>query len=144
MPWAPDAAVHCGQNGALAASPGADTVVGMAAIRFEREAGRPPAPVELDESQRAVVALGDDASAAVLGAPGTGKTTTIVEVVADRVLTRGWSPDELLVLSSSRAGGSPCGSAGPAPVRSRAPSRRSPSRSSGRPPVPTGPNRPAS
>lgn len=79
----------------------------MAAIRFGREAGRPPAPgadaVELDESQRAVVALPDVASAAVLGAPGTGKTTTIVEVVADRVLTRGWSPDELLVLSSSRA-----------------------------------------
>ncbi|HEX7834363.1 MAG TPA: UvrD-helicase domain-containing protein, partial [Pseudolysinimonas sp.] len=79
----------------------------MTAIRFEREAGRSAGPggdaVELDASQRAVVALADDASAAVLGAPGTGKTTTIVELVADRVLRRGWSPDELLVLSSSRA-----------------------------------------
>jgi superfamily I DNA/RNA helicase len=83
-----------------------DNLVRMTAIRFEREPVRPasaPGPaVELDESQSAVVALADDASAAVLGAPGTGKTTTLVEVVADRVLNRGWSPDEVLVLSSSR------------------------------------------
>jgi superfamily I DNA/RNA helicase/RecB family exonuclease len=56
----------------------------------------------LDASQAAVIALAGDQSAAVLGAPGTGKTTTIIEVVADRVLNRGWSPDELVVLTSSR------------------------------------------
>lgn len=58
--------------------------------------------VALDPSQRAVVDLPDAASAAVLGAPGSGKTTTIVETVADRVLTRGWDPRSVLVLTSSR------------------------------------------
>lgn len=58
--------------------------------------------VHLDDSQRAVVDLPDDASAAVLGAPGTGKTTTIIELVADRVLGRGWDPDEVLVLTPMR------------------------------------------
>ncbi|CAN5177259.1 ATP-dependent DNA helicase [soil metagenome] len=73
----------------------------MSAIRFDA-APATVAPIELDASQRAVIDLPDDASAAVLGAPGTGKTTTIVELVADRVLGRGWDPDSLLVLSSSR------------------------------------------
>jgi superfamily I DNA/RNA helicase/RecB family exonuclease len=74
-------------------------------LGFERAAAGagPVAPPVLDASQRAVVALGDDASAAVLGAPGTGKTTTVVELVADRVLGRGWSPDEVVVLTPTRA-----------------------------------------
>ena len=59
----------------------------------------------LDPSQRAVVELGDGVSAAVLGAPGSGKTTTLIEVVADRVLGRGWAPEELVVLTASRASG---------------------------------------
>ena len=49
-----------------------------------------------------MLALPDAASAAVIGAPGTGKTTTIIELVADRVLNRGWAPNELLVLTTSR------------------------------------------
>ena len=60
-------------------------------------------PVVLDPSQRAVVDLGDDASAAILGAPGTGKTHTLIELVADRVRRRGWSTDQVLALTSSRA-----------------------------------------
>ncbi|MCU1545632.1 MAG: ATP-dependent helicase [Homoserinimonas sp.] len=56
----------------------------------------------LDATQRAVLKLADAASAAVIGAPGTGKTTTLIEVVADRVLARGWAPDEVLALTSSR------------------------------------------
>ena len=59
-------------------------------------------PLQLDASQQAVVELPGGASAAVLGAPGTGKTTTIVEIVADRVLTRGWSADEIIVLTTAR------------------------------------------
>lgn len=59
-------------------------------------------PIALDPSQHAVVRLPDRASAAVLGAPGSGKTTTITELVADRILNRGWGADEVLVLSSSR------------------------------------------
>ncbi len=57
----------------------------------------------LDASQRAVVDLADAASAAVLGAPGTGKTTSLVELVADRVLDRGWGSDAVLALTTSRA-----------------------------------------
>ncbi len=56
----------------------------------------------LDSSQLAVVGLPDAASAAVLGAPGSGKTTTIVELVGDRVLGRGWDPRSVLVLTSAR------------------------------------------
>ncbi|HWH97800.1 MAG TPA: ATP-dependent DNA helicase, partial [Pseudolysinimonas sp.] len=58
---------------------------------------------ELDASQLAVVGLPDRASAAVMGAPGSGKTTTIIELVADRVLNRGWDPRSVLVLTSARA-----------------------------------------
>jgi len=57
----------------------------------------------LDPSQAAVIALADDASAVVIGAPGTGKTTTILELVADRVLDRGWSPNDLVAIAPNRA-----------------------------------------
>lgn len=59
--------------------------------------------ITLDSFQNAVIDLADDASAAVLGAPGTGKTSTIVELVADRVLQRGFEPDEIIALTPSRA-----------------------------------------
>jgi superfamily I DNA/RNA helicase/RecB family exonuclease len=38
----------------------------------------------------------------VLGAPGTGKTTTVIEIVADRVHRDGIAPGQCLVLTSSR------------------------------------------
>ena len=38
----------------------------------------------------------------VLAGPGTGKTATIVEAVADRVATRGVAPEHILVLTYSR------------------------------------------
>ncbi|CAN5591864.1 ATP-dependent DNA helicase [soil metagenome] len=60
-----------------------------------------PAPPSLDDSQRAVLALEDVTSAAVLGAPGTGKTTTLIELVADRFAR--WVPDAVLALTTSRA-----------------------------------------
>ncbi|MFP7832774.1 PD-(D/E)XK nuclease family protein [Marisediminicola sp. LYQ134] len=71
-------------------------------IPSELQRAASSAPVDLDESQRAVVDLGDDVSAAVLGAPGSGKTTTLVEVVAQRVLDRGWGADRVLALTTSR------------------------------------------
>ena len=61
------------------------------------------APPTLDPTQRAVVDLPDGASASVLGAPGTGKTTTLVELVADRVTRRGWQASEVLALTPIRA-----------------------------------------
>ncbi len=39
----------------------------------------------------------------VLAGPGTGKTTTLVEAVVDRVVRRGLAPEQLLVLTFSRA-----------------------------------------
>ena len=60
----------------------------------------------LDASQRAVLALADSSSAAVIGAPGSGKSTVVVELVADRVLGRGWNADEIVVLTQGRAGAS--------------------------------------
>lgn len=69
---------------------------------FASAPGAEPVPT-LDASQRAVVDLPDDASAVVVGAPGTGKTTTIVELVADRVFAREWSPNDIVVIGQSRA-----------------------------------------
>lgn len=74
----------------------------MPGARFVVDVSESLDPVALDPSQAAVLALPDDASAAVLGAPGTGKTTTIIELVADRV-ARGLDPEQLLVLTPSRA-----------------------------------------
>jgi superfamily I DNA/RNA helicase len=65
---------------------------------------RPAGTVPLDASQRAVLDLPIDRSAAVIGAPGSGKTTTLVEFVADRVLGHGYSPSEVLVLVPTRTG----------------------------------------
>lgn len=57
----------------------------------------------LDDSQAVVIAIGEGQSVAVLGAPGSGKTTILIELVADRVENRGYSPDDILVLSATRA-----------------------------------------
>jgi superfamily I DNA/RNA helicase/RecB family exonuclease len=55
----------------------------------------------LDEAQQAVV---DHAGGPllVLAGPGTGKTTTIVAAVADRIERRGLDPERVLVLTFSR------------------------------------------
>ena len=58
------------------------------------------APV-LDESQQAVVDH-PGGPLLVLAGPGTGKTTTLVEAIVDRVENRGASPDSVLALTFSR------------------------------------------
>ena len=55
----------------------------------------------LDDAQRAVVAH-TGGPVLVLAGPGTGKTTTIVEAVVDRVARRGIEPGRVLVLTFSR------------------------------------------
>lgn len=60
---------------------------------------------ELDASQQAVVdhfASGPGGPLQVLAGPGAGKTTTLVELVVDRVENGGLNPDEILVLTFSR------------------------------------------
>src|SRR4029450_2252165 len=69
--------------------------------RLTRGAEKLPTPPVLDASQRAVV----DHPAGpllVLAGPGTGKTTTLVECVVDRIERRGDTPDSILVLTFSR------------------------------------------
>ncbi|TPW75860.1 ATP-dependent DNA helicase [Schumannella soli] len=57
-----------------------------------------------DPSQSAVLDLPPDATAVVIGAPGSGKTSTLVELVARRVEHDGFSADEVLALAANRAG----------------------------------------
>ena len=56
---------------------------------------------DLDASQRSVVEHAGG-PLLVLAGPGTGKTTTLVEAVVQRVEKQGLSPDEVLVLTFSR------------------------------------------
>ncbi|HEX6872075.1 MAG TPA: ATP-dependent helicase, partial [Micromonosporaceae bacterium] len=65
-----------------------------------RGAARPPELPELDERQRAVVAH-RSGPLLVLGGPGTGKTTALVEAVAARV-AEGVEPAHILVLTFGR------------------------------------------
>ena len=59
------------------------------------------APADLTDEQRLVT--GNTASRLkVLAGPGTGKTTTLVEAVADRVQVRGVPAEQILVLTFSR------------------------------------------
>src|SRR5215475_8758626 len=73
----------------------------LPAYRLVRSPGRADEAPTLDTAQRAVV---DHAGGPllVLAGPGTGKTTTIVETVADRVANRGIDPERVLVLTFSR------------------------------------------
>ncbi|MFB2581651.1 PD-(D/E)XK nuclease family protein [Herbiconiux sp. P15] len=56
----------------------------------------------LDGRQGEVLAAGAGESFAVVGAPGSGKTTVLLELVADRVQRLGFAPEEVLVLAPSR------------------------------------------
>jgi len=54
-------------------------------------------------AERATATQGHDAGVLrVLGAPGTGKTFTAIEIVVDRVRRDGVAPDQCLVLTASR------------------------------------------
>jgi superfamily I DNA/RNA helicase len=58
-------------------------------------------PVALDADQRRVVDH-DQGPLLVLAGPGTGKTTTLVEAIADRIERRGADPSQVLALTFSR------------------------------------------
>ncbi|HEY5880906.1 MAG TPA: ATP-dependent DNA helicase [Nakamurella sp.] len=61
----------------------------------------PPAPVRPTPAQRAVIEHAGR-RLRVLAGPGTGKTATLVEAVAQRITDRGVSPGQILVLTFSR------------------------------------------
>ncbi|WP_448630125.1 UvrD-helicase domain-containing protein [Cellulomonas soli] len=64
----------------------------------------PGAPVALDASQAAVVdrvAAGADPAVLVLGAPGSGRTTVVLESVV-AAIEAGLAPEDVLVLAASR------------------------------------------
>jgi superfamily I DNA/RNA helicase/RecB family exonuclease len=67
-------------------------------VRAAPRAARPPV---LDPAQHAVVHH-PGGPLLVLAGPGTGKTATLVEAVADRVARRGVDPDAVLMLTFSR------------------------------------------
>jgi superfamily I DNA/RNA helicase len=58
--------------------------------------------VASDEWQRQVLDLPPTASAIVVGGPGSGKTRTLVELVARRLLVDGLDPGDVLVLAPTR------------------------------------------
>src|SRR4051794_3308256 len=79
-------------------SPGLSAPVAARLVRAsEQRSGR----LRLDESQRRVVAH-RGSPLVVLAGPGTGKTATLVEAVADRVEQDGLTPEQVLVLTFSR------------------------------------------
>ncbi len=71
------------------------------AYRLVREPAAAQRAPDLDAAQRAVVQHAGG-PLLVLAGPGTGKTTTIVESVVDRVARRGVEPGRILVLTFSR------------------------------------------
>jgi superfamily I DNA/RNA helicase/RecB family exonuclease len=82
-------------------SAGAGTVVAVIDAPLQTPAV-PLAGIELDGAQRRVLEQPADAVFAVIGAPGSGKTTTLVEFVADRVGRLGFAPESVLVLAPTR------------------------------------------
>ncbi len=71
------------------------------AYRLVRPVAPPSVPVALDEEQRRVVGH-PGGPLLVLAGPGTGKTTTLVEAIAERIERRGVHPDHVLALTFSR------------------------------------------
>jgi superfamily I DNA/RNA helicase len=68
--------------------------------RLVRPAAPAQAPV-LDEDQQRVVDH-QGGPLLVLAGPGTGKATTLVEAIVDRIETRGADPSQVLALTFSR------------------------------------------
>lgn len=84
-------------------APGAASASGPRRLGLLRPASTTEPDLEPDEAQRSVVerALGSG-PVVVVGGPGTGKTTTLLEAVTARVVRDGLRPDALLVLAPTR------------------------------------------
>lgn len=75
--------------------------IAEATYRLVRPTRRPAAAVALDPAQRRVVDH-PGGPLLVLAGPGTGKTTTLVAAVVDRITARGVNPESVLILTFSR------------------------------------------
>src|SRR5258708_31365025 len=73
----------------------------MNGYRLVREQAAAPVAPALDDAQQRVVDH-KGGPLLVLAGPGTGKTTTIVAAVAERIERRGIDPSRILVLTFSR------------------------------------------
>ena len=73
----------------------------MTTYRLLHERSAPLAPPTLDPFQQSVVDH-PGGPLLVLAGPGTGKTTTLVEAIVDRIERRGASPDSVLALTFGR------------------------------------------
>jgi superfamily I DNA/RNA helicase/RecB family exonuclease len=74
-------------------------------VHLVRRAPDQPQPLELDPVQQQVVDRRPGSGpVVVVGAPGTGKTTTVVESVVARVVRDGLAPSSVLVLAPTRVG----------------------------------------
>lgn len=58
--------------------------------------------IDFDDSQQAVLALDPELHASVLGAPGSGKTVTLVEAHVRALALPGWSEEDVLSLAPNR------------------------------------------
>ena len=73
----------------------------MTTYRLSHERSAPVSPPTLDPFQQSVVDH-PGGPLLVLAGPGTGKTTTLVEAIVDRIERRGAAPDAVLALTFSR------------------------------------------
>ncbi|MEY4533280.1 MAG: hypothetical protein RI926_1049 [Actinomycetota bacterium] len=73
----------------------------MAKTGFVQREIAPARPFTADAIQAQVLSLPSKLSAAIIGAPGTGKTALLTELVAARV-AQGVNPDNIVVLSPNR------------------------------------------
>ncbi|MCW2780594.1 MAG: UvrD/REP helicase [Marmoricola sp.] len=76
-------------------------VTGVTTYELVRTRAEPVAAPRLDPSQQAVIEH-RGGPLLVLAGPGTGKTTTLVEAIVDRIENRGASPESVLALTFSR------------------------------------------
>ncbi|MDJ1370581.1 PD-(D/E)XK nuclease family protein [Gulosibacter molinativorax] len=56
---------------------------------------------DLDESQQGIVEAAPGKSLAVIGAPGSGRTSTLIELVAQRIAD-GYRPEQILAIAANR------------------------------------------
>ncbi|WP_233160361.1 ATP-dependent helicase [Actinophytocola xanthii] len=73
----------------------------LTAPRLVRRPAPPRPPARWDAAAQRVLD-GAEGFVRVLGAPGTGKTTLLTEVAADRILRGGVDPEQLLVVTANR------------------------------------------